>query len=106
MTSPDGRYYWDGYQWLPVGAPAGPRRTSPLAVASLVASLAFPLWPLSSIAAVVLGSLALRRLRESPHLGGRAMAIAGIVVGVAVLALVAIAVALVAYFGYECRNGC
>jgi hypothetical protein len=87
-----------------VGAPA-PAPTEPLAIASLVASLVFPLWPLSSIAAVVLGAVALRRLGTTGA-GGRGAAVAGIVVGTAVLVLTAIAVVVILYFGHECRNGC
>jgi Domain of unknown function (DUF4190) len=104
--SPDGQWLWDGRQWLPVDPSGFERKTSPLAVASLVSSLILPLWPISSIAAIVLGVVALRQIRRSVELGGRGLAMAGIVVGAAVLALVTLALLAILWFGYQCRNGC
>ena len=82
------------------------RRTSGLAIASFVSALVFPLWPLSSIAAVVLGIVAWREIDRSPGVGGRGLATAGIVIGSVLLVLLAIVVAVFVYVGVECRNGC
>ncbi len=66
------------YGGYPAPAPAG---TSRLALASLVCALAW-LFGLGSIAAVVLGVMALRRIeRSGGALGGKGLAIAGTVIG-------------------------
>lgn len=75
------------------GAPAFPaaRPNSGAAIASLVCGIAglvlgfgffwafFPL--LISIAAVITGHIALKKLKQNPGLGGRGMAIAGLITG-------------------------
>ncbi|WP_226533043.1 DUF4190 domain-containing protein [Microbacterium paraoxydans] len=76
------------------GPPAAPvypdvasRPTSPLAVTSLVCGLAgivlfwavIPL--LASVAAVITGHMALGQIRRDPGIGGRGMAIAGLILG-------------------------
>jgi hypothetical protein len=58
-----------------------PRTSSGLAIASLVSGL-FWMWGIGSIAAVILGYLALRQIRRDPlRLTGNGMAIAGIILG-------------------------
>lgn len=99
--SPDGNWLWDGQQWVPIE-----RRLAVEAIASVVLALLFPFWPLSSIAAIILGSLALRRIGRTSGLRGQGLAIAGLVIGLVVVVLVIIIVAVIAWFGYECRNGC
>ena len=63
--------------------PAIPRRKSTLAMLSLIlacCSLFTPLF-VGSIASIVLGHMAMRELRRDPELGGKAMAIWGLVIG-------------------------
>ncbi len=63
-------------------------QTAPMAVASLVLGLLGTnvLFFLGSILAVVFGHIALRQIRESgDHLGGRGLAIAGLIFGYAVI---------------------
>jgi len=99
LLSPDGQWWWDGTRWVRVD-----RGTNPLAIASLGSSLAFLLWPLSSLAAVVLGVIALSQMR--PGEGGRGLAIAGIAIGGVVLFLLVLFIVVLVYFGIACRNGC
>lgn len=70
----------------PVAAAGAPKAVNVLAIVSLVVSLVlYFLEPLSSIAAIVLGILALRAIEEARgrevDLGGRGLAIAGIIIG-------------------------
>ncbi|MCE0507682.1 DUF4190 domain-containing protein [Microbacterium aurugineum] len=79
----------------PPSAPVYPvvtsRPTSPLAVTSLVCGLAgivlfwavIPL--LASVAAVITGHMALGQTKRNPGIGGRGMAIAGLILGYAVV---------------------
>ncbi|HWK77541.1 DUF4190 domain-containing protein [Microbacterium sp.] len=88
---------YPGTQQYPGVQPYAPSRpTSGLAVTSLITGIAgivlswafLPL--LASIAAVITGHMALKQTRTNPALGGRGMAIAGLIlgyVGVAILAL-------------------
>jgi uncharacterized protein DUF4190 len=77
-----------------------------LAIASLVSSLLIPVWPVSSIVAIILGGLALRQMRTSLGLGGRGLAIAGIIVGACGLDLLLLILGAIVWLGHECRNGC
>jgi hypothetical protein len=62
-------------------------RTSPLAFASLVSSLLW-LFGIGSVAAIVLGVVALRQIgRSNGTLSGRSLAIAGPILGIAGLGL-------------------
>lgn len=93
--------YWDGEVWtehvsrngqastdpvdpaveawqLQAGAPS---RTNVKAIASLVLSLVW-LFGLASIAAIVVGVVARREIRQRPEEVGRGMALAGIVIGI------------------------
>jgi len=65
------------------GGPAGgPPENSGKALASLICGVVFFLWPLSAVAAVVLGHVALGEIKRSAgRLAGRGMAIAGLVAG-------------------------
>ena len=57
-----------------------------LAILSLVFSILWMFW-LGSIAAVVLGHLALNQINRNPQQGGRGVAIAGLVIGYLGIAL-------------------
>jgi len=81
-------------------------RINPLAIASLVSALAVPLWPLSSLAGIVLGILSMRQLRQRPGERGYGLAVAGLVLGSVVLVALGIVVAFLISFGSACRNGC
>lgn len=79
------------------GAPAYPvapaRPTSGLAITSLVCGIAgvVLIWAilpiLASIAAVITGHMALRQTKNDPGLAGRGMAIAGLILGYAMIAI-------------------
>ena len=89
---------------LPV-SPPGPAssRTSALAIASLVLSL-FGCVGITAIAAVICGHLARRKMRANPQLGGRGLALAGLIIGYCFLAgLILFAVVFGAAFlrGFE-----
>ncbi len=87
-----------GYTAYGAPAYAAPRPNSGLAITSLICGIAglalsvllfwaiFPV--LISVAAVITGHLALRRLRQTPGLGGRGMAIAGLITGYVGCALI------------------
>ncbi|SED83312.1 DUF4190 domain-containing protein [Jiangella alba] len=57
-----------------------PRTTSGLAVASLVLGILWLGW-LGSLLAVIFGHVALGKMRRDPSVGGRGLAIAGLVLG-------------------------
>jgi type II secretory pathway pseudopilin PulG len=60
----------------------GPPQNSGKAIASLVSGLVFFLWPLSAIAAVVLGHIALSDIKKSAgRLTGHGLAVGGLVLG-------------------------
>ncbi len=84
------------YGYPPYGYAAPPQRTSGMAIASLVLGLVWIYW-IGSILAVIFGHLALSETRRDPRVGGRGLAIAGLVLGyiglgVLVIGLVALAV--------------
>jgi len=61
---------------------SGPPQNSGKALASLICGVVFFFWPLSPIAAVILGHLALSDIQKSAgRLAGRGMAIGGLVTG-------------------------
>lgn len=74
---------------------AAPRPTSPLAITSLVCGLAgvvlfWAIIPvLASIAAVITGHMALGQTKRNPALGGRGLAIAGLILGYIVIGIAA-----------------
>lgn len=80
-------------------APA-PQPSSGLAVTSLVCGIAGVLlfWLfvplLGSIAAIITGHLAIRQIRMTPGLGGRGMAIAGLVMGYVMVAFGVLSIAI------------
>ncbi|WP_140403381.1 DUF4190 domain-containing protein [Microbacterium oxydans] len=84
-----------GYGAYPsAGYPAAASRpTSPLAVASLICGIAgvVLIWAiipvLASIAAVITGHMALGQIKRQPGIGGRGLAIAGLILGYAVVAI-------------------
>lgn len=85
--SPDGRWWWNGQQWVPLVQPPayGPpaRQTNGLAIASLVFSLLW-LFGVGSILAIVFGILARRRIKRSEgQETGAGLALAGAVIGIA-----------------------
>jgi uncharacterized protein YacL len=87
--------------WIPTA-----QKINRLAIASLVSSLVFPLWPLSSIAAVVMGIVSMRQLGQRPSERGVGFAVAGLVVGLIIVVVLALFLAFALYIGHECRNGC
>jgi hypothetical protein len=91
---------------VPTGFVGLEPKVNRLAVASFVLSLAFPLWPLSSIAGVVLGIMSMKQVRQRPLERGFGLAVAGLVIGLAVLIALAIVIAVLLYFGHACQNGC
>lgn len=88
---------------------ASPRPASGLAITSLVCGIAgvvfgsFLFWLvlpfLASVVAIITGHLALRRMKADPSIGGRGMAIAGLITGYAMVAiqLVVLAILLVSF---------
>jgi hypothetical protein len=88
-----------GGEAFPPGASVPYLRTSGLAIASMVLGILWIYW-IGSIVALILGYLALREIRQSPHaFQGKGMATAGIIlgwVGVATL-LLAIVIGLYAW---------
>jgi type IV pilus assembly protein PilA len=61
---------------------AGPPQNSGKALASLICSLVFFLWPFSSLAAVILGHVSLSEIKRSAgRITGQGLAIAGLVLG-------------------------
>lgn len=86
--SPDGRWWWDGTQWLPAQpqgygyAPypyAQPQPTDGKAIASLVTGIVW-FWGLGSIAAVILGHLS-RSEAKNQNRNPSGMALAGLILG-------------------------
>lgn len=76
---------------------AAPPHTSPLAVWSLILSLATViLGPLGCVPGIVCGHLARRAMRRDPNLRGRGLATAGLMVGYALLAIGLVLTAFVA----------
>ncbi len=106
--SPDGQWWWTGTEWVPaaqspqaapvpgsvptpppaaapvpgfVGVPVAASRTSGLAIAALVLGILW-LFGLGSLLALIFGLIALSQIRKSAGtLGGKGMAIAGVVLG-------------------------
>ncbi|MDF2562320.1 MAG: hypothetical protein K0R99_3766 [Microbacterium sp.] len=84
-----------GYGAYPsAGYPAAASRpTNPLAVTSLICGIAgvVLIWAiipvLASIAAVITGHMALGQIKRQPGVGGRGLAIAGLILGYAVVAI-------------------
>lgn len=97
-SGPGSQRYWDGSQWtgqtaplagagMAAGGPIPPgSRTEPLAIWSLVLSLAGILCGVGAIAGVVCGHLALSGIKRNGT-GGRGLAIAGLVIGYLVILL-------------------
>lgn len=100
QLSPDGRWMWDGTQWVPAAAPPPPPPppgagypmagmpyggpvagggTNGLAIASLVLGILW-LWGVGSVLAVVFGHVGQRQIRERGQ-GGKGLATAGLVLG-------------------------
>ncbi|WP_309102684.1 DUF4190 domain-containing protein [Microbacterium sp.] len=79
---------------------AQPRPTSGLAITALVCGLAglilswliFPV--LASVAAVITGHMALGQTKKDPALGGRGMALAGLILGYAVVGIILLMIVL------------
>lgn len=75
-------YFYPGYQ---------PRRTNGLAIASLVCGICGFLYVIPAILGIIFGAVAVRQIKRDGT-EGRGMAIAGMAVGAAWLALVALLV--------------
>lgn len=78
-------YYYPGY---------APRRTNGLAIAALVCGICGFLYLIPAILGIIFGLVSIRQIKRDGT-DGRGMAIAGVAVGTAWLALVALIVALV-----------
>jgi len=99
-VSPDGRWRWDGSQWVPnsaapppppphAGYPphaypyppgfAAPRSTNGMAIASLVLGILW-LWWIGSVLALIFGYIAFNQIKLRNE-SGRGMAVAGVVLG-------------------------
>lgn len=81
-------------QLLSAFDPRAAPRTNPLAIASLVLSLASFLTAVSAIGGVITGHIALHQIKRSGE-GGTAMAIVGLVVGYVFVAFLALWLAFV-----------
>jgi hypothetical protein len=81
-----GAPYPGGYAYPPGYPAAPPRGTNKLAIGSLVSSLFGLLCGIGSIIGIVLGALALNQIKRSRE-GGYGLAVAGIVIGVAAMAI-------------------
>jgi hypothetical protein len=66
-------------------------KTNGYAVASLVLSLVWMLG-LGSLLAVIFGHIALGQIKRDPYQGGKGLAIAGLVIGYAALALILVVI--------------
>jgi hypothetical protein len=77
---------------VPVHPPSAtatlPTRTNDMAIASLCCALGSFVTGVTSILGIVFGHIALRQIKRDPTQGGSSMAIAGIVIGYIVLAMV------------------
>ena len=95
--------YPPAYNQAPYGAPAGYPGVLPagsqsngLAIASMILGIVgFLFGLLTAIPAVITGHMALNRIKQNPALGGRGMAIAGLVLGYLVIAVAAIFIVLI-----------
>lgn len=75
-----------------------------MAIASLICGIVC-FWGLGSIAAVILGSVALRQIRERGE-GGRGLAIGGIVVGaITLVAAIVVTILLIVASGHHNNGG-
>jgi hypothetical protein len=111
---PAGQYQQPGpYSPYPGGYPAPypyapypmPRSTNGLAIASLICSLAAFACGISAIAGIICGFIARSQIRRSGENGG-GMALAGIIIGFAVVALVVVyIVAVVLVVAHDCGSG-
>ena len=77
-----------------------PTRTSGLAIASLVLSLVIPI---GCIPAIVCGHIALRKIEKNAMIQGRALALAGLIIGYVILGLFIFPIML--WVSYESRGG-
>lgn len=105
--SPDGRYWWTGSEWAPVGQPDWPgvapaayygfpasadQSPDGLAIASLVLGI-LSFFGITAIAAVICGHISLSRIKRTGR-GGYGLALAGTILGYAVGALLLLAIVL------------
>jgi hypothetical protein len=81
-------------------APVGPRKTSGLALASVICSAgSFILIPFGFIPGIICGHMARKRLAHEPLLGGAGLAKAGLILGYVALGLYLAGALLVLAFG-------
>jgi hypothetical protein len=84
----------------PVEQPAGPPKTSGLAIASLICSIGnFVIIPFGFIPGIICGHLAFKQLAREPGLRGRGLAKAGLILGYIGLVVLIVVVALVLFLG-------
>jgi thiol-disulfide isomerase/thioredoxin len=109
--------YGNPYGPPPYGAVQGgyyppyqqPRRTNGLAIASFICSVGgivlVIFWPIAAIVGIALGFAALSQIKKSGGaLGGKGLALAGIIVGFAVVVLVMFAVAIPTFLGVSSQH--
>lgn len=104
-----GGYYGSGYPpqgYPPPGYPTAYRPTNQLAIAALVCGIAqLFFWLLAAIAAIVLGHMARRQIRQTGE-AGDGMALAGLILGYIGLVLgVGIIIAVIAVVAAASHNG-
>lgn len=90
--SPDGRWWWDGVQWVPVAPAPVPQGNDGKAIASLVCGIVW-VCGLASVPAVVLGHLSRRDAKRA----GRepsGLSLAGLILGYVGLAGAVVLIAL------------
>jgi len=78
-------------------------RTSGLAITSMICGILGIVIPylgfILAVLAIVFGAIAIHQTGSQPNLGGRGMAIAGLVLGILAIAMWVIIISLVAAFG-------
>ncbi len=101
--------YWQQGPYPPASYGYGPvpaQGTNGLAIASLVCSLFGFIMAIPAIAGVILGFAALSQIRSRGGTqGGRQMAMAGIIIGFVMIALVLFAIAIPTFLGVTCSAG-
>ena len=95
QLSSDGRWRWDGREWVATGFAGLEPGINPLAIAAFTSSLVIPLWPLSSVVAIALGLASMRQLRDRPTERGRGLALAGVLIGLVVVVVLVLVLGVV-----------